>query len=479
MRQQSKMDSRLIIVSNRGPYDLRVTKQGLKREKTVSGLVTSLLPMIEKLGGVWIARGDLAGRFPGRPGTPSFDLRYIQLSAEQLQGFYYGLANSALWPLCHYFLGRAHYSDDEWQTYQEVNRLYAQVTLEEAREEDVIWVQDYHLALVPCFIRQERPSARIAFFWHIPFPAPEVFRTLPWREEFLSCMLACDLVGFHIPEYAENFRETVTDVLGARVDGEYIYYSGRMTRVMARPIGIDYRWVSETAHARVTDERVKNLRQTLAGQTLIFGVERLDYTKGIYERLQAMENILERAPDLQGKVCLIQIVTPSRARVKAYRQRKREIDELVGRINGRFSDGIWMPIRYLYRRISPTELVAYYRTSDIALVTPLRDGLNLVAKEYVVSRIDGDGVLILSEFAGVAYQLPEALLVNPYSVEDIAKALLHALKMPKEEQRRRMSAMQARIKSQDIFWWAQEFLERMSEIAMPVESQLVPFNVPV
>ncbi len=471
------MDSRLIVVSNRGPYHLHVTKQGIKREKTVGGLVTSLLPMIEKWGGVWIARGDPAGRYPGRTGTPSFDLRYIQLSTEQIQGFYYGLANNALWPLCHYFLGRVHYSGKEWQTYQEVNRLFAQTTMEEAREDDVIWVQDYHLALVPCFIRQERPSARIAYFWHIPFPAPEVFRTLPWRVELLSCMLACDLIGFHIPEYADNFCETVSDVLGARVDGDCIYYGGRMTRVLARPIGIDYQWISRTARSRVIEDRVKKLRQTLAGQILIFGVERLDYTKGIFERLQAMENLLERAPELHRKVCLIQIVTPSRARVTAYRQRKREIDELVGRINGRFSDGIWMPIRYLYRRVSPTELIAYYRAADIALVTPLRDGLNLVAKEYAVSRTEGDGVLILSEFAGAAYQLPEALLVNPYSIEDISEALLHALKMPKEEQRRRMNAMQRRIKSQDIFWWALEFLERMSEITAPVESQFIPIAV--
>ncbi len=464
MNVQSHLPFRLVVVSNRGPYRIYTTKQGLKRERTVGGLVTSLLPMLEQFGGLWIARGEPPGRYSGPSGKPSFDLRYIGLTSDQLQGYYYGLANNALWPLCHYFLGRVQYDDREWQTYEQVNQTFAQVVSEEAKDDDVIWVQDYQLALVPCYLRSARPNSRIAFFWHIPFPAAEVFRTFPWRRPLLQGLLASDLIGFHIPEYAENFMEAAVEVLDAQVHGNVVEYDGRSTRVLARPIGIDYEVVNHEARARRTEDRVRHIRQNLNGHTLILGVERLDYTKGILERLQAMERLLERLPELHGKVNLIQIVTPSRTGVEAYQQSKREIDEIVGRINGRFSDGFWVPVRYLYRAFSPVELIAYYRAAEIALVTPLRDGLNLVAKEYIASRVNGDGVLILSEFAGVVQQLPEAFLVNPYSIEDMVAVLTAALQMPKEEQRHRMQAMQQRIKAEDISWWAQEFFNRMAEI---------------
>ena len=455
---------RLIVVSNRGPFALRTTKQGLKREKAVGGLVTSLLPMIEKQGGVWIAWGDPPGRYAGRPGESAFDLRYIELTPEQLKGYYLGFSNNALWPLCHYFLGRVHYDEGEWQMYDRVNAQFAQSVLEEMQDDDVIWVHDYHLARVPYHLRRVRPDARLVFFWHIPFPPAELFRTLPWRHPFLESLLACDLIGFHIPEYMENFVESAIEVLGAQAQGNCIQYAGHQTRVVARPIGIDYESVNRAARSPRTRARVQKLRETLNGHRIILGVERMDYTKGIFERLQAMERLLECKPELHGLVSLIQIVTPSRNDVEAYRLKKREIDEIVGRINGRFSNDFWMPVRYLCHSVSPAELIAYYVAADIALVTPLRDGLNLVAKEYVASRVEGDGVLILSEFAGVAQQLPEALLVNPYNTEDMVAALLQALEMPKEEQRRRMRAMQERTREQDISWWANEFLDSMAKV---------------
>jgi len=467
MTTQNKLPFRLIVVSNRGPYQLRVTQHGLKRKKTVGGLVTSVLPMLEMLGGVWVAWGEPAGRYPGSARQPSFDLCHISLTPEQIEGYYHGLANNALWPLCHYFLDRVHYDDAQWQIYEQVNRQFAQAALKEAQPDDVIWVHDYHLALVPYYLRQERPSAQIAFFWHIPFPSVEVFRTLPWRRPFLESLLASDWVGFHIPEYMRNFLDAAHDVLGADIEGEFVHSGGRITRVLARPIGIDDHAVNRQARSRRTEASVGRLRKTLKEETLILGVERMDYTKGILERLRAIERLLELKPELHGRVSLIQIVTPSRMRVEAYRSKKREIDEIVGRINGRFSDGIWMPVRYLYRAFSPAELITYYRAADIALVTPLRDGLNLVAKEYVASRVDCDGVLILSEFAGAAYQLPEAILVNPYSTEDMVAALIRALGMSKEEQRQRMEAMQDRIKTQNIAWWAQEFLDRMNKLIRP------------
>jgi alpha,alpha-trehalose-phosphate synthase [UDP-forming] len=453
---------RLIIVSNRGPYQLHQTKQGLKREKTVGGLVTSILPMIEKTGGVWIAWGDPAGRFPSSAQKPTFDLRYIQLTPEQIQSYYHGFSNTALWPLCHYFLGRVHYDNAQWQGYEQVNRQFALVALEEAQSGDMIWVHDYHLSLVPHFLRERQPGARIAFFWHIPFPAAELFRTLPWRRQILESLLQCNLIGFHLPEYAENFVEAAIEILEAQFKGNTLEYNGLTTQILARPIGIDYDQVRRLACSRTSEKRSQRLQQTLAGQKIILGVERMDYTKGIFERLQAMENLLEHSPELRGKITLIQIVTPSRADVAAYQQKKREIDEIVGRVNGRFSDGFWIPVRYQYRSFSPAELIAYYRAADIAFVTPLRDGLNLVAKEYVASRVQTDGVLILSEFAGVARQLTEALLVNPYNIEDMSGKLKLALEMPRDEQRRRMQAMQVRIKAEDITWWAREFINRMN-----------------
>lgn len=463
MSSTTRLPFRLIVASNRGPYHLHQTKRGLKREKTVGGLVTSLLPMLETLGGVWIAWGDPPGRYEGSTNKSGFSLRYMLLTPDQVRLYYHGLSNSALWPLCHYFLGRAQYESAQWQAYEQVNQQFADIILEEAGEEDVIWVHDYQLACVPSCVRSARPDARLAFFWHIPFPAVEVFRTFPWRELILRGLLASDLLGFHIPEYVENFAETVQELLGATIEGNRVHFEGRTIQLMAHPIGIDYRGVNRQAHSVRTERRVQEIRQSLGEQTLILGVERMDYTKGILERLRAMEHLLDHHPQLHGKVTLIQIVTPSRTEVEAYRLRKREIDEIVGRINGRFSDGFWVPIRYLYRAVSLSELSAYYRAADIALVTPLRDGLNLIAKEYVASRVDGDGVLILSEFAGAAYQLPEALLVNPYSIEDLSAALARALTMPRDEQMRLMQAMQSRIAIEDISWWARGFLECMVE----------------
>ena len=449
---------RLVIVSNRGPYRLHVTKRGLKRERTVGGLVTSILPMLEQRGGVWIAWGEPEGGFTVPPQRPRFELRHLRLEPEQVRRYYYGLSNSALWPLCHSFLGRVRYDRPDWEGYEQVNGRFAQAALEAAGAGDVIWVHDYQLGRAPHHIRQARPSARILFFWHIPFPPLELFATFPWRRPLLESLLACDVIGFHVQEYADNFLESVLELLGARVEGNGVSWGGRVTRVIARPIGIDFAAVDRMAGTPRVDARARRWRSALGGHPLVLGVERMDYTKGILERMRAMECLLERRPEWHGKVSLIQIVTPSRTEIDSYRQKKREVDEAVGRINGRFSDGVWVPIRYLYRSFSINELLALYRAAEVSLVTPLRDGLNLVAKEYVAARVHGDGVLVLSEFAGVARQLPEALLVNPSATEEMAAAIERALAMPMSEQRWRMEAMRARVREQDIAWWAEGFL---------------------
>jgi trehalose 6-phosphate synthase/phosphatase len=453
---------KLIVVSNRGPYRLsRTAAGGWKRVTHVGGLVTSILPVMKKQGGVWVAWGDPEGRYTETAGRAEFTVRQIRLSAEQEHGFYWGLSNTALWPLCHSFLGRVRYEPDDWKMYVEVNRIFAEKTVAEMEEGDEVWVHDFQLAMVPKFIREARPSARLAFFWHIPFPATEIYRTFPWRSDLLQSLLACDLVGFHIPEYRENFSEAAAELLGAGVEGETVRSAGRRTRTIALPIGIDYQEVERVAKRPRTLERVRELKAGLPGQTILLGVERMDYTKGILERLRAMESLLEKKPEYRGAVTLIQIVTPSREFVSAYQQKRREIDEIVGRINGRFSSDQWIPIRYLFRSFTRNRLIEYYCLSDIALVTPLRDGLNLVAKEFVASRLRCDGVMILSEFAGVAWQLPEAILVNPYNEEDMCDAIDRAIRLPKAEQERRMRSMQDRVRVEDFNWWITEFLNAM------------------
>ncbi|MCC7362593.1 MAG: trehalose-6-phosphate synthase [Anaerolineales bacterium] len=458
MTAKSRPRPGLVIVSNRGPYRLYVTKRGLKRERTVGGLVTSVLPMLEHVGGVWIAWGEPEGRFPIPPRRSKFELQHLRLEPEQVRRYYHGLSNSALWPLCHSFLGRVRYTPSDWQCYEQVNGLFAHAALAAAGPDDVIWVHDYQLGRMPQYVRDARPSARLLGFWHIPFPSVELFATFPWRQRLLEGLLACDVLGFHIPAYAGNFIAAAVELLGARADGDQVAWRGWTTRVKARPIGIDFAAIARTAASPPAQKRAQEWRAAIGQHPIVLGVERMDYTKGILERLNAMEVLLERRPDWHGKVTLIQIVTPSRTEVPTYQQKKREVDEAVGRINGRFSDGVWSPIRYFCRSFSIDELIALYRTAEVALVTPLRDGLNLVAKEYVAARLNNDGVLVLSEFAGAAQQLPEAVLVNPYSIDDMATAIEGALTMPIDEQRRRMEAMRARIQAQDIDWWAQEFL---------------------
>lgn len=458
------MSGRYILVSHRGPYRLRITPQGVKRERSVGGLATSLLPLIEKLGGVWITSGESAGRYLMPPRRPRYALRYLALTDDQKEGFYNGLSNNALWPLCHSFLGRVHYSLDDWRVYEGVNIQFAAAALEEAEEGDVIWVHDYQMARAPYFIREGRPNARLMFFWHIPFPPLEIFRTLPWRNRVLEGLLACDVIGFHIAAYVRNFMDAAEFLLGAKRDGEYLEYKGRRIRVVARPIGIDYAGIERIARLPETGEKVERLRAGLGDGIIILGVERMDYTKGIVERMRGLDYLLQNHAEWHGKLRLLQIVTPSRDGVQAYRQKKREIDEMVGRVNGRYSDGLWLPIHYFYRAFPPAELVSYYRAADIALVTPLRDGLNLVAKEYAASRISGDGIIILSEFAGVADQMPEAILTNPYSDEELAASLQQALTMQPDEQRARMAPMQARVRAEDIHWWLNEFVKLADEI---------------
>jgi alpha,alpha-trehalose-phosphate synthase [UDP-forming] len=354
-------------------------------------------PAMRQRGGVWIGWPGAKLRPDERLDTPDspYELHPIALSGNETKRFYHGFSNGALWPLFHSLPERMALDRRNWEIYESVNERFAEAALEEMRDDDLVWVHDYHLALCPEFIRRRRPDARIAFFLHIPFPPYDVYRILPSYRAILRGLLACDLVGFHSPGYVSNFQECVERLLGARVDRETgtIEHGDHTVHVGAFPLGIDYTEYEQRAREAPRPKRPTRER-------IVLGVDRLDYTKGIPERMMAYERMLELHKEHRGEVTLIQIAVPSREQVTEYQSLKREIDELVGRINGRFGTSLWTPIRYIHRSIPPQRLSALYRDSSVALVTPLRDGMNLVAKEFVASQTEDPGVLVLSRMAG-------------------------------------------------------------------------------
>lgn len=417
-------------------------------------------------GGVWIGWPGIQIR-PDETITVEgshYELKPVTLSPTEAKRYYHGFANGVLWPLFHSLPGRMSLDRRNWETYEAVNQRFADAVLDVTEENDLIWIHDYHLALCPEMIRRKRPNARIAFFLHIPFPSFDVYRILPSYRAVLRGMLACDLIGFHCDGYVKNFEDCVERLLGSRVDhaaGE-IEHGDRLVRVGAFPLGIDYEEYRRRAEDAPHPRRAK-------GERIILGVDRLDYTKGIPERIRAYERLLELNPDLRGQVNLVQVAVPSREQVSEYQDLKREIDELVGRINGRFGTSAWTPIRYIHRSIPPARLSALYRDADVALVTPLRDGMNLVAKEFVASQVEKPGVLVLSRMAGAAETMREALRVNPYNVDSVADALLQALEMAGDERETRMRALMKRERKKNLTEWLDNFLTQSSRPASPMK----------
>ena len=454
------MPGKLVVVSNRGPYVIR----GRNKERAVGGLVTAVEPVVRATKGTWVAWGGReggSGEFSGD--GAGYSWREVPLSREEIHGYYYGFANRVLWPLCHCLVEKCEFSRAQWRVFVEVNRKFAHIAAGESAEADLVWVHDYHLPLVPAVIRRQLKNQKIAFFWHIPFPPRDVFAILPWAREILAGLLGSHLIGFHASDYVENFCQCARDLLGARVDPVqgWVEYQGRRTWVRAVPIGIDVE-TFETHQRGVEVAGVsRRLREMLGVEKLALSVDRLDYSKGIPERLAALELLWERHPEYRGRLSFIQIAVPTRTEVEAYRLLKRQVEEAVGRINGRFSDGKWLPVYYLYRGFSQAELALYYAAADVALVTPLRDGLNLVAKEYLIARGRQPGVLVLSKFAGAAAELREALLVNPYDVEDMVAKIRLALEMPGPEQLMRLHLLQQRVRRRDLRWWVSSFLAHL------------------
>jgi trehalose 6-phosphate synthase len=472
----------LIVISNREPYIHE--KRGKRIECIVpaSGLVTALEPVLKACGGIWIAHGsgdadrqvvDSSGKIKVPPDEPQYVLKRVWLSKEEEKGYYYGFSNEGLWPLCHIAHTRPSFRTEDWEYYQTVNRRFALATLEELEEmeEPLVLVQDYHFALLPRLIKEERPDARVALFWHIPWPNPESFGICPWQCELLHGMLGADLIGFHIQFHCNNFLDTVDRALECRIDWEHfaIERGGQTTLVKPFPISIAFPdQTNAYREANLTKPKKESILKELGvkGRFLGVGVDRIDYTKGIIERFKAIERFLERYPSYQGEFTFVELGAPSRTHIKEYHDLISAVEEEVERINWRFKTKEWQPIIFLKKHHSHEEIKPFYKTSDLCMVTSLHDGMNLVAKEFVSAREDELGVLILSQFTGASRELRDAIIVNPYDIEGMAEAIKIALEMDTEEQNIRMRNMREVLKSRNIYYWAGTLITALAQVRL-------------
>jgi trehalose 6-phosphate synthase len=397
--------------------------------------------------------------------NPRYVLKRVKLSEEEVTGYYRGFSNRVLWPLFHLFMEKMHLKERYWQAYYGVNKKFARAVVEEMEENDFIWVHDYHLALLPRFVKEERSDARIAFFWHIPWPPWEVFGTLPRRNEMLTGMLNSDLVGFHTSSYVRNFMGCAMKQPDVKLDLErnIVYNSSQKTKVQHFPLGISYKNYADSAERSHIIQKAVELKKMYKAEHLVLGIDRLDYTKGILHRLKAFEYFLEHNPDARGKVVLVQVASPSRYAIEEYHEMKKEIDETVGRINGRFRSEEWTPVMYFYKKIPQDLLLAYYRAADVGLLSPLRDGMNLIAKEFAASKKE-QSVLILSEFAGASEELDEAIIVNPFDIPGTADAIKTAVGMSDEEKKRRFHSIKEKVKTHDSRWWLNSFMNAWEKL---------------
>jgi trehalose 6-phosphate synthase len=465
--------STLVVVSNRLPFDLGRPNASTRRN--VGGLVNALEPVFDRLGGVWVGWDGVSlpsaravSEMLAHPRSMTLpsgrELFGVPLSERELSRYYNGLCNRALWPLLHDFPDKGTFVNDDWETYVQINHRFAEITAQRVRSGGRVWVHDYQLTLVPRFLRELGFTGQIDFFLHTPFPPTEIFRALPWRSEVIAGLLAADTVVFHTARYRDNFVDAACSLGPAMASGRVgsrpvdLAHRGGTTRVAAEPIGIDVEGFTTLAASHEAQSRARRIRAAFGERAIVFGAERLDYTKGVLERLLAVERLLRLHPETAGTFVLVQVVVPSRHVVEEYRRMKRDIDREVGRINGEFGVDGWQPVHYRYRALDRAELVAHFLAASVALVTPLRDGMNLVAAEFAASRVDGGGVLVLSEFAGIADVIEGALLVNPNDIESLARAVHRALRMPPEEQRDRMNLLRPTILANPASAWAERCL---------------------
>jgi trehalose 6-phosphate synthase len=477
-------DSRVIVVSNREPYEHFHRGVGIECAVPASGLVTALEPVLRASGGTWIAHGtgdadretvDENDRVRVPPENPQYSLRRVWLTLEEEEGFYFGFANEGLWPLCHIAHTRPTFRSQDWEHYCNVNQRFADTVLKEIEGEShpVVLVQDYHFALLPRMIKAVRPDARVAIFWHIPWPNSEAFGICPWQNELLTGLLGADLVGFHAQVHCNNFLDTVDRTLESRIDRERFAVDrlGRVTHVRPFPISVPFVGdVSKPASAESRYmERVALCKANDIGAIMLgIGVDRVDYTKGILERLHALERFFEKYRSYRGRFTFVQIGAPSRTRIPRYQDLMQEVAAEAERINRRFRNERWRPIVFIPRHHSHEQILPYYRSSEVCLVTSLHDGMNLVAKEFVAARADGQAVLILSRFAGASHELTDALIINPYDIESLADAIYRALEMTSEERQERMSRMRNVIREHNVYRWAGDLMAELAAIRVDV-----------
>ncbi len=489
------MSSDLVIVYHRQPYE-EVEVNGkieYRENKSPNGIVPTLKSFFGRVDkGAWVAWKEAED-----PAEPDFDrvieiddqygkytVSRLPLTKEQVSSFYHVSSKEAFWPILHGFKERYNYDPVDWPTFREVNWAFAEAAAAEAAEGAVVWVHDYNLWLVPGYLRTLRPDVKISFFHHTPFPNADIFNVLPWRKEILESLLACDVVGFHIPRYVNNFvsaarsllevdtvkREKVKPEMNAETSAlseqsvvTELEYEGRTVRLQASPVGVDTGYIQELAQSAETAAKVKEIEAEKSDAQLMLSVGRTDYTKGGIEQLESYERLLESRPDLRGKVRLMHVSVAANANMTAYVEIQEQLEAIAGRINGRYGTFEWQPIALISRPVPFKDLVAYYRAADVAWITPLADGMNLVCKEYIAARSDEDGVLVLSEFAGAAVELAAAVPTNPFSYKSMDGAIQFALEMPKEERRGRMKANRAMVEKQDIRFWAEDQMQAFGD----------------
>jgi len=477
---------KLYLVSNREPYMHEKDGPGVRCIVPAGGLVTALDPVMRVCDGLWIAHGSgdadretVDGNDTLRvpPGEPAYTLKRIWLTKEEEDGYYYGFSNEGLWPLCHITHTRPDFRLEDWTHYRKVNEKFADALLQEiaGEESPLVLVQDYHLALLPSLIKEKRPDAKVAIFWHIPWPNPEAYGICPWRQEILQGMLGSDIIGFHIQFHCNNFLETVDRFLESKIDWERfsVTRGGHATLITPFPISVDFEHPSGAASPETWPSKEDLLRKIGAQvEYLGVGVDRIDYTKGIPERFRAIERFFEKYPEYLGRFTFVELGAPSRTHIKKYRDLMAEIEEMVEKINWRFRTKTWRPIVFLKAHHTHEAIGPYYKASDLCMVTSLHDGMNLVAKEFVAARDDEDGVLILSQFTGASRELKDALIVNPYDIEQMADAICLALRMPPEERRDRMGRMRANVHDHNIYRWAGKLIAELARLRLADETSM-------
>ncbi|BDQ34795.1 trehalose-6-phosphate synthase [Pseudodesulfovibrio portus] len=463
---------RLVVVSNRLPAALKHEDGRWTVKQGAGGLVTAMAPVLRNRGGVWIGWSgaaepdvDVEGLLSDFSAEAGYELCTVPLTRQEVDDYYYGFSNEIIWPLFHDLQSRCRFHPRYWRAYLDVNFKFAEVVARRTTSDDYLWIQDYHLMHQAFFLKSMGVKRNTGFFLHIPFPTPDIFMKLPWRWKVIQALTEYDLLGFQTMQDRRNFVRCLRRLMPeTRVEGRgaavTVRLGNRSFRLGAFPISIDYNQFSELAGREDVARKAFELKEALRHRKIILGVDRLDYTKGIPERIRSIQTLLKRYPDLKGRVNFVQIAVPSREEVGEYKDLRQEIEQLVGRVNGEFSIPGWVPVHYHYRNLPVDELVAYYAAADIALVTPLRDGMNLVAKEYCACNNSEDGVLVLSEFAGAAAQLQRnAYLVNPYDMDGIAKALHRALHWDRDERHSSMSKLRDQVRRNNIFWWVDSFLQ--------------------